>query len=267
MYLYQHSGKLGLGPILLPAAGIPLLLILALIYAYINVYNPIGGYITLLIILGYAFVCGLVIATLLKLGKVRNSRFCFVSAVVGGLLSLYFAWVFFLYVLAHRFDLMEVGVLQLLFNPFAVLSVMNEINKTGWFSIKGATPSGIFLWILWLIEAGIILGVVTLAGSAAVDDEMFCEKCDRWCEVAETKHLKIPPGLASTKASDINPLTFGNLEDADNINARPAIQAERLKCSNCVDYSGWKFKVISTEIDKDGNEKDKTDNIPGIVLA
>jgi hypothetical protein len=44
MNLYQHSGKVGYSPFLLLGAGIPLLLILACIYGYINVYNPIGGY-------------------------------------------------------------------------------------------------------------------------------------------------------------------------------------------------------------------------------
>jgi hypothetical protein len=34
MNLYQHSGKFGYAPVLLPVAGIPLLLILALVYAY-----------------------------------------------------------------------------------------------------------------------------------------------------------------------------------------------------------------------------------------
>jgi hypothetical protein len=96
---------------------------------------------------------------------------------------------------------------------------------------------------------------------------MFCEKCNVWCSVAETKHLKIPPELAAANAGDINPLTLDNLENAESINARPVITAERLKCTNCINYSGWKYKVLSTEIDKDGNEKDKTDNIPGIVVA
>lgn len=267
MNLYQHSGKIGYAPILLLVAGIPLLLILALIYAYINVYNPIGGYITFLIILGYSFACGFGIALLLKYGKTRSRMFCLVSGLIGSFLSLYFAWAFFLYALLHRVGASEVGVLDILLNPFAVWTMITKINETGWFTIKGATPSGIFLWILWGIEAVVILSIVTLLGSVAIDDEMFCEKCGTWCEISETKHLKIPAELASSEANDIDPLMLGNLENAESINARPVIQADRLKCKNCVNYSGWKYKVVSTEIDKDGNEKDKTDNITGIVMA
>ncbi|MEP6901387.1 MAG: hypothetical protein ABJA66_06525 [Actinomycetota bacterium] len=267
MNLYQHSGKIGYAPILLFGAGIPLLLILALIYAYINVYNPIGGYITFLIILGYGFACGFAISILLKFGKTRSKMFCFIGGLVGAFLSLYFAWSFFLYALVHRFGVADVGMLDIILNPFAVWALINEINKTGWFTIKGGTPSGIFLWFLWGIEAVTILLIVTLIGSSAIDDEMFCEKCGKWCDVSETKHLKIPIEHASSKASAINPLMLGNLENAESINARPVIKAEQLKCSNCINYSGWRYKIVSSEIDKDGNEKDKTDNISGIVMA
>jgi hypothetical protein len=267
MNLYQHSGKIGLSPLLLLVAGIPLLLILACIYGYINVYNPIGGYVTFLIILGYAFACGFVVNILLKYGKCRNKTLCFVSGAVGGLLSLYFAWVFFLYVLTHRFTDMNVGILQIIFSPLMMWDMIASINESGWFTIKGATPSGIVLWIFWLIEAVTILFVAMLIGSFAIDDEMFCEKCGKWCDLSETKHLKIPPEIASTKAGDINPLTLNNLENAESITARPVIKAELLKCANCINYSGWKYKVVSSEIDKDGNEKDTTNNIPGIVLT
>ena len=267
MNLYQHSGKVGFAPVLLPLAGIPLLLILALVYAYINVYNPIGGYITFLIILGYAFACGFVVAALLKFGKCRSKTFCFIGAGIAAFLSLYFAWAFFLYALAHRVGFMEVGMLDLLLNPFAVWAVINEINATGWFTIKGATPSGIFLWFLWGIEAVAIFLVVAAVGNGAIEDEMFCEKCNAWCDVSETRHLKIPEQLASSKASDINALTLRSLEAAENSTTRPAIQAELIKCPHCPGSAGWKYKLVSTEIDKDGNEKDKLDNIPGIVMA
>jgi hypothetical protein len=267
MNLYQHSGKLGYAPILLPVAGIPILLILACIYAYINVYNPIGGYITFLIILGYAALSGFVIALLLKFGKCRSNLFCYAAALTGSLLTLYFAWAFFLYALLHRFGTVEIGILDIFINPFGMLNLISEINRTGWFTIKGATPSGIFLWILWGIEAATILLVPFFIGIAAIDDEMFCEKCSSWADVTETKFLKIPKELETKKASDINALTLNNLEPLENSTARPAIQAKLIKCPTCTTCTGWKYKIVSTEIDKDGKETDKLDNISGIVMA
>src|SRR6187549_1356813 len=132
MNLYQHSGKLGYSPVLLPLAGIPLLLILACIYGYINVYNPIGGYITFLIVLGYAFACGFVVAALLKFGKARSKTFCLIGGAVGAVLSLYFAWAFFLYALVHRFGVADAGIFEILLSPLASWELITEINKTGW---------------------------------------------------------------------------------------------------------------------------------------
>jgi len=60
--------------------------------------------------------------------------------------------------------------------------------------------------------------------------------------------------------------SLGNLETVD-ATVRPSFKGERLKCNNCINYSGWRYKVITSEIDKDGNEKDSSETIPGIVLA
>lgn len=266
MNLYQHSGKIGNSPLLLLFVAVPLLIILSCIYGYITVYNPIAGYLTFLIMIGYVFLCGLVVSMLLKAGKCRSKTFCLLGGIAAGLFSLYFAWLFFLYALLHRFDFMEIGFLDILLSPSAMLTTILEINKTGWFTIKSATPSGILLWIFWGIEALTVVLGVTIIGSSAIDDEMFCEKCGVWCDISETKNLKLPENLADQKANDINPLTIKNLEDSDG-SAKPLIQAELLKCSHCTTYKGWRYKKISSEIDKNGDEKDKSEIIPGIVLT
>jgi hypothetical protein len=225
------------------------------------------GYLTFLIILGYAFACGLVVSLLLKFGKSRSKTFCYIGGVIGGLLSLYFAWVLFLYALMHRFTAINLGLPDLFLSPLMMLDLIRSINETGWFSIKGGTPSGIFLWLLWAIEAVTILVVVTLVGSGAIDDEMFCEKCGKWCDISETKHLKVPKEHGGSKASAIDPRMFAALENAESAGQRPVLKAELLKCGNCINYAGWRYKLVDTEIDKDGNEKDKTNTIPGIVMA
>jgi hypothetical protein len=266
MNLYQYSGKVGYSPVLLLLVALPLMAVFGGIYAYITVYNPIAGYLTVLIMIGYIFLCGLAVSMLLKLGKCRSKTFCFVGGLIGSLFSLYFAWLFFLYALLHRFEYLEVGLLDILLSPSEMWNTILEINRTGWFKIKGGTPSGIVLWIFWGIEALAILLGVTLIGSSAIDDEMFCEKCSVWCDVTESKYLKMPTEIASSKAKDINPLTLNSLENAES-NVRPTIQAELIKCPNCINYAGWRYKVVSSEIDKDGNEKDSTATIPGIVLT
>ena len=266
MNLYQHSGKIGLSPLLLFVAGVPLIIILRCIYAYITGYNPIAGYVTFLILLGYVWGNGVLIGLLARAGKCRSTSFLFLSGFIGGLLGLYFSWLFFIYALAHSAGYTDVGLLDIAFNPGAMWEMVLSINENGWFSIKGATPSGIVLWIFWLIEAAAIVFGTLLVAGFSIEDDMFCEKCESWCDVAETKYFKVPQNLISAKASDLNPLNLGNLEDA-GVNVRPAIKREQLKCNNCFNVLGLRYKLISSEVDKEGNEKDKSDTISGIVLA
>jgi hypothetical protein len=267
MNIYQHSGKIGYGLVILPIGGIPILLLLACIYAYISVYNPIGGYITFLIILGYALACGIGIGLLLKFSKCRNTAFCWITGVIGGLLSVYFAWSFFLFVLLNRLESDAPGFLDVTLSPLIAWNLIIEINQTGWFSIKGSTPSGIFLWILWGIEAGTIFFVTLFPASQAIENEMFCEKCNIWCNVTQTKYLTIPTEIAALEASEISILSMNNLKHEENISTRPAIKAELVKCPPCINYAGWKYSMVKTEIDKNGNEKDSLKSISGISMA
>lgn len=267
MKIYQHSGKYGFAPALFLAVGIPLLFILSVLYSYITLYNPIAGYLTLLILAGYVFISGAGISFLLKYGKSRNKTFVIAASVIGGLLALYFAWVIFLYALTNRLGGGGANFLGLLLDPFAVWNAMVLINKTGWYKIFGTTPSGVVLWIMWGIEAVVIVLGIAFIGSLAIDDEMFCEQCDTWCEVSETKHLKVPPEHIPTKASGINVLTLNSLETAESTTTRPVITAELLKCQTCPTCKGWRYKFVDSEIDDDGNEKDKAVTIPGIVAA
>jgi hypothetical protein len=252
---------------MLPIGGIPLLLLLACIYAYISVYNPIGGYITFLIILGYAFACGIGLGLLLKFSKCRNTAFCWITGVIGGLLSVYFAWSFFLFVLLNRLESDAPGFLDVAFSPIIAWNLITEINQTGWFSIKSLTPSGILLWILWGIEAGTIFFVTLLLSTQAIENEMFCEKCRIWCKITQTKYLKIPTEIASLEASEISILSMNNLKHEENTTTRPSIKAELVKCPTCINYAGWKYSVVKTEIDKNGDEKDRVTSISGISMA
>ena len=84
--IYRHSGKIGYSPFLLLLAGVPLLIVLSYIYAYVFIYNPFV-YITFVAIGGYAFAVGCVIALLGKAGKCRNKLFLTVSGFFGGLLT------------------------------------------------------------------------------------------------------------------------------------------------------------------------------------
>src|SRR5688572_641850 len=60
--------------------------------------------------------------------------------------------------------------------------------------IKSADVTGIGMWILWGIEALMVLGIAAVMGRSRAA-EPFCENCDRWCEKSETPTI-LPPDKA-----------------------------------------------------------------------
>ena len=99
-HFYQHSGRTGFSIPLLLAAGIPVSILMAVVYAYIVTYCPVVGYVNLLFLGGYVFITGLAAGYIAKIGKCRNAGVAFCLGCLLGLVGLYFSWVFFFKALA-----------------------------------------------------------------------------------------------------------------------------------------------------------------------
>lgn len=74
--------------------------------------------------------------------------------------------------------------------PAAVWDFANVVAGEGWYTIRSVTPSGIVLWILWGIEAVIVLGAGYVLAPAGIRGAGFCEDCDSWMTVQQ--HVVIP---------------------------------------------------------------------------
>ena len=89
--VYRHSGKIGPAALSVPIMGIIGAIILSFVYAYITVYSPIAGYISILFVLGFAFGVGFAISWAGYSGKCRNPGFLyflgFLISILHGLYS------------------------------------------------------------------------------------------------------------------------------------------------------------------------------------
>ncbi len=182
--LYTQSGRLGSGLVVVPVVGAVSALVLGIAYSYISVYSPIAGWISLLFMAGFAVCLGAAVAKAGVVAKVRSAPFMKLAGITTGLLGLYVSWAAFEVALLGRSGMEDApGLLDVLSSPVGVWEVALLINETGWYSIKGATPKGGVLWVLWGIEAVVVVGGVFLMAPHAVEGEVFCERCDRWCEL------------------------------------------------------------------------------------
>ncbi|MDB5270646.1 MAG: hypothetical protein JWP58_3686 [Hymenobacter sp.] len=196
---YQPSNKMPLGGVLLfLLGGVLAAAVLALVYIYAIWYIPFV-YINFFICLGFGVVLGGILMLLARAGKLRSPRGVAGLAVVVGLAAIYLEWSVYLTLLfnsettgtgreADTSTSFSAGLfLDVLTHPAAMWAAIGKINATGTWTLKGATPSGAFLWVVWAVELVIILGgAYLLARSQA--DEPFSELANEWADEETLAH-------------------------------------------------------------------------------
>lgn len=189
---YRHSGKVS-PPGLVKAVLLGTLVAVPLgaIYAYADLYNPIAGWITFLLTGGAGLLLGKVIATLIRTGKIRNLPVAMLLAAFLAGLMLVTSWEIWIYALLQRAG-QAVGLLEFLTHPQATLDVVVFLYNNGAWTISGTTPTGVLLALIWLAEAGLLVGTPLTLARKAAREVPFCEKCDKWCKVREI--LNFVPG-------------------------------------------------------------------------
>jgi hypothetical protein len=115
-----------------------------------------------------------------KRGKGRNPGIGALLGLVVGLAGLYLSWAAWIVAFARRGG-GDVPLLELIQQPAALWELIRSVNAHGAWTIKGATPKGTLLWVLWAIEALVIVGAPALVCLAQAS-EPFCERCGRWCQ-------------------------------------------------------------------------------------
>lgn len=262
---YALSGAPGRALIVGPIFGLMLAGILAAAYAYILVYSPIVGYVNVLFVGGFAF--GLMMGSqwLATFGKCRSRLFMTLLGGFIGVVALYSSWVIFEYALFNRFsEGFDVSLGTLFLQPQAVWLLLQDINEQGWYSLGSLTPSGTLLWVLWGIEALVIVGAGVLGGSVALEDEIFCEACQLWCPAAadlascsalagDTAQGAILERLASGDVSPLESLT------PVSVGHNPHLRLEAKRCGQCQQTTAFNIKLWRFSLNKKGEiETDDT---------
>jgi len=262
---YESSGRSGHAWIIIPLLGLPIIALLSLIYSYIVVYSPIGGVLTIFIMAGYIFGVGLTVSILGKWAKCRNVMTMRVLGLGCGAVGLWLSWVFVVYALINRSAGEHVGVMDLMLQPEAMWVIIGEVASTGWYTIKNLTPSGLVLWSLWAIEAVAVIGGAIFLATSGITQEMFCETCDAWCPVKETKYLQIDQQLSRAKLEGIDIMGLFTLPSSD-AKIMPSIRTELVECLACKLTKGIRFIRLTETTDKEGKVTEKSENLPGIHI-
>jgi hypothetical protein len=224
---YTPSGKVS--PLL--ALAVPVLLFVAIVsailYEVLVTLIPLI-YVEWLILLFYSVGLGYLIKLALRLTKVRNASVGGIVGVSVGLTALLSAW---------GFTYLAWRVSQPADAPVGLLDCLNQLSATGWTLGRhgsGIPIKGIFVYLIWLIEAAVIL-FITLGGGFEGGSTPFCEQCS----VSATKKDRtfLVPGLSPetieslTKAEDLEALLTPALSDIKA--SESGVEYAVRKCPRC----------------------------------
>lgn len=266
---YTHSGKVGLAPLVVPVVGVLAALIGALLYAYISVYSPVVGVVTILVLLGFAFVVAFSVGLAGKLAKARNAGLMALLGGGVGLVAVYASWAAFLAVVIAKFseEGPTPGYLDFLLNPLAVWEAMKLINESGWFSVSGSTPSGGVLWLFWGVEGVVIMAGGVMGGVSSISGEVFCEGCGAWAEEVEPPaRFEVPEDEALIREiGEGSTSALASLPASDPV-LGAVFEVTVHQCESCQDTATYQTKLVKRTLDDKGNESvDKTDLTPQIL--
>lgn len=184
---YKHSGAIPpLAPVMMLIAAAVVPIPLSFAYGYLTFHNPFI-YLNFLATAGYAIAVGYSVGWLARKSHLRNLSVATLIGAMGGLIALYFAWAAYIHAVVMKYGEEDPLTYWQILDPLILWTVINNINETGLWSIgSGDTPvTGILLWILWAIEAGVIVVLAAVAARWCTEDEVYCETCGVWADKLE----------------------------------------------------------------------------------
>ncbi|MBN2210857.1 MAG: hypothetical protein JW709_05620 [Sedimentisphaerales bacterium] len=247
---YQPSGVVGVvGLINMIVLGVSAAVVLGVIYGYAIFYIPFI-YVSFVITLGFGAGVGYAVGLGGRLGKVRNAKVGYILGFLAGCLAEYIGWVSWLLAASDQ----EVLIL----NPKVMLDAIQMVAAEGAWSIFNWTPSGILLYLIWTVEAMMIIGVCTFLAGSMLSAKPFCESCNQWIKdkmtiapltpIGEPDHLK---GLLEQR--DFSALTALQKQPNGQTNSTTI---DLVHCPIC--QRSHFLTVTSVEITDDSGKKEQT---------
>jgi len=190
---YKPSGKIPVKGIFISLIiAFVITVVLSIIYIALQWFIPFI-YLNFFIAAGLGFGVGAGVFIAIGLGKIRNTRYECILAVLCGLLAWYSQWALFVSLMSEAEGSMGGGMWvrssfnlrgfwYVLTHPEMLFQAMLSLNDAGTFTLKRNTVSGTLLWVVWVIEALIIFGAPILFSLSGRSTTPFSEQNDQWME-------------------------------------------------------------------------------------
>ena len=260
---YKPSGKFGpLSLVTIPALGAIGALIGGFAYSYAVNWIPFI-YINILLTIAYGFLVGFMIDQGASLGKLRNPALGVLLGLVVGVFAIYTQWVAHFYAVSNQ--------TQLIWNSAALWEAIARLNETGSWSIgrAGEPVSGLLLYVVWGVEAIIMLGLTVFMAQLAAH-RLFCEGCGKWTDYEETFGPFAPFKDKKDVKLEMENENFSALENittATDLKKYATITLEGCDTRSCYNLSAVTAQIVKvTENKKGESETDETAVVEGLLI-
>jgi hypothetical protein len=195
--------------------------LLSFVYLKINQINPIV-ILSILITFGFGALLGIIANFFIKKFKLRSPALAIIAVLIGGLIFTYFKWGLYVYWDCKKYSFFysnpDSTLFDFLKSPSKLLDDIKTINEFGrWtyksnsYSSTGHLVNGFILWIVWIVEAAILL-ITPMAMAASRSKYPFIEYENEWAQKYETPFLFANFDLRGRKDMIINsPETLFNV--------------------------------------------------------
>jgi hypothetical protein len=254
METYRHSGKFSmLGIVLASCVGCVSAIVLGVVYSFAIVYIPFV-YLNFLITCIFGFVLGGIIGWCARIGKIRDNFIVTAYSFVMSCIGLYFAWGADL-IARLGFDL---GFHS--FEPTVIYKYIVWFYENGTWGIGHGVGNqgqvnnitGIFLLIIWLAEAGLVIGITIGTARKILSSRPFCEYCNQWTGIEKgVRKLSLQGADEALKRLLTGDLT--SLGDfTRSVGEAAYLQLDLAACSTCSQSNFLTLQTIQHEVDKEG---------------
>lgn len=177
------------------------------------------------------------------MGGVTSRAFTALVGVCCGLLACHLMWVWDIWML---FDW---NLQALNFNPLRVLDALIFFNDQG--GIWQDSPTGIWLWLLWLAEVLMITGISV--GMTLIPFRPFCHACNKWTQELPTK-TALPRSDLSELRVNLEEERYETLDRLGQAEIDPASHYELslVKCPGCSDSDYLTVAEVDVAVNKKG---------------
>ena len=259
--VYRHSGKVTfLGTALAAIAGLTCAVIAGVGYAYADLYSP-AVKLNLLLCMGFGALLGVVVAGVLRWGKVRNTPVALALIFVITLAAYYVCWDAWIVAVLSRFDApYKPGLVELGRHPQAMWYIAQELNEIGTWSTSSTRKEnehGVMLWIIWALEGLTIFGIAFVIVKSMMSDLPFCERCNRWCDKSRALNTfnaqNVPAVLEGLKTYDIASLAPFRAGVHEHF-----VSLTHHTCGECKQLNAVTASEIRITYDRKGKAQQKT---------